>query len=170
MFMNRWLFRHEIVELNELNSKEDKEVFAVVKPFLGEGGEARFLESEADDVIAQIRKGRPPIVDGVSLESEGHMNTTATGEDRFDRFFDRLVTVLERFVPPDGAGQRESQQRMLTSYEAAEAMHLNSQTVVKWCRAGKLTGSKVGRNWLVPREAVDAYVHRQRLVYGRGVK
>jgi hypothetical protein len=56
MFMNRWLFRHEIVELNELNTEEQKEVFAVLKPSLGEGGKERFLESEADRIIEELRR------------------------------------------------------------------------------------------------------------------
>ena len=170
MFMNRWLFRHEVIELNQLTSDEHVVVFAVLKPFLGEAGQERFLESEADAVIAQIRKGRPSFVDELSFVTEAAMNTTATGEELVDRFFDRLATVLERFAAPDGAGQKEPPQRMLTPEEAAEAMHLNSQTVMRWCREGRLSGSKVGRNWLVPREAIDAYIHRQRLVYGRGVK
>jgi hypothetical protein len=58
MFMNRWLFRHEIVELNELNTEEQKEVFAVLKPILGEGGKERFLESEADRIIEEVRRPR----------------------------------------------------------------------------------------------------------------
>ena len=58
MFMNRWLFRHEVIELNQLTSDEHVVVFAVLKPFLGEAGQERFLESEADRIIEEIRRPR----------------------------------------------------------------------------------------------------------------
>ena len=168
-FMNRRLVKQELIDLNELSPEEEAAVFAILKPLQGAGDTALYLESEADAAIEEVRR-RPSFVGELSFVTEAAMNTTATGEELLDRFFDRLATVLERFAAPDGAGQKEPPQRMLTPEEAAEAMHLNSQTVMRWCREGRLSGSKVGRNWLVPREAIDAYIHRQRLVYERGVK
>lgn len=56
MFMNRWLFRHEVIELNQLNSDEQKAVFTLLKPLQGEGDRARFLESEADAAIEEVRR------------------------------------------------------------------------------------------------------------------
>lgn len=166
MFLNRWLFRHEVIEQNQLNSDEEKAVFAVLKSFQGEGGAERFLESEADAVIGQVRRGRPPLIEKMSPYPEAQMDTTAIVEELLDRFFDRLAPVIDRFVPPEVA----SKQRMLTSEEAAKAMRIHPQTAVRWCREGRLEGTKVGQNWLVPREAVDAYLRRQKVVYGRDVK
>jgi hypothetical protein len=33
MFMNRWLIRQEVIELNHLDSQEQLAVFAILKPF-----------------------------------------------------------------------------------------------------------------------------------------
>jgi excisionase family DNA binding protein len=89
---------------------------------------------------------------------------------------DRLLPLLplaERWLEKqvgkaeaDGAGADE---RMLTPLEASDRMHLNVQTVMKWCREGRLEAAKVGRKWLIPRESVDAYIHKYQVINGRNV-
>jgi excisionase family DNA binding protein len=58
-FMNRKLVKQEIIDLNELSPEEAAAVFAILKPLQGAGDTALYLESEADAVIAQLRKVRP---------------------------------------------------------------------------------------------------------------
>jgi excisionase family DNA binding protein len=58
-FMNRRLVKQELIDLNELSPEEAALVFAILKPLQGEGDQALFLESDADALIAQLRKVRP---------------------------------------------------------------------------------------------------------------
>lgn len=61
-----------------------------------------------------------------------------------------------------------------TPEEASVLMRLHVQTVMKWCREGKINAPKAGGNeqtgrggkWLIPRESIDAYLARQRLIHG----
>lgn len=61
MFMNRWRYRREIVEENCLTPAEEREVFHVLRPLLGQGEAARYLECDADEVIGSVRRGRPSL-------------------------------------------------------------------------------------------------------------
>lgn len=64
--------------------------------------------------------------------------------------------------------------RMLTPKEASVLLNLHVQTVMAWCREGKLDAVKIGGNevngkggrYLIPREAIDAYLAKQRLIHG----
>lgn len=79
--------------------------------------------------------------------------------------FEWMKPRIEAMLP----GQQEKGgPRVLTPEQAAMQMRLNVQTVMKWCREGRLTASKVGRKWLIPQEAVDAEINRQRIVNGKG--
>ena len=75
---------------------------------------------------------------------------------------------LEKQVGEDADGLR-ADERMLTPLEASDRMNLNVQTVMKWCREGRLKAAKVGRKWLIPPESVDAYIHKCRVISGRNV-
>lgn len=86
---------------------------------------------------------------------------------------ERLATVAEKWLQVQ-VGQTEAErpaaeERMLIPVEAADRMHLNVQTVMKWCREGRLKAAKVGRRWLIPRESVDAYIHKYQVINGRNV-
>lgn len=50
--------------------------------------------------------------------------------------------------------------------EVAEILNVHVQTVMKWCREGKLAAIKSGRSWLIPHESVEAYVRSCRLIRG----
>lgn len=43
---------------------------------------------------------------------------------------------------------------VLTTTEAADILGVNPFTVVRWLRAGKLDGGKVGHQWVITRESV----------------
>jgi excisionase family DNA binding protein len=88
----------------------------------------------------------------------------------------RLMELLERaFGGEQGEVKEEPTQRLLTPEDASKIMRLNVQTVTAWCREGKLRASKIGGNeangkggkWLIPREEVDHYLHRQQVIHGK---
>ncbi len=93
---------------------------------------------------------------------------------RFAEAVERLTEIAERAF---GGKQAEvKEKRLLTPEEASDIMHLHVQTITAWCRSGKIKGIKVGGNetngkggkWLIPREEVDHYLHRQQVIHGKG--
>ena len=93
-------------------------------------------------------------------------------------FISRLLPLAERWLKAQvdniEAKERANDERMLTPEEAGIRMHLNVQTVMTWCREGKLEAYKIGGNktngrggkWLIPREAVDAHLKGRHLIHG----
>ena len=89
---------------------------------------------------------------------------------------DRLATVAERYMNflEREARASEAGNRFLTPLEASKILHIHVQTVETWCRKGKLDAVKIGGNkvngkggkFLIPREAIDAYIAKQRLIHG----
>jgi excisionase family DNA binding protein len=88
----------------------------------------------------------------------------------------RIAEVVERLGPKQEEVKEEPALRLLNPEEASKIMRLNVQTVTAWCRKGKIKGIKVGGNetngkggkWLIPREEVDHYLHRQQVIHGKG--
>ncbi len=96
------------------------------------------------------------------------MNTVSVGEHLVGRFFDRLESVIEQAVGAKaGNGEDGAGKRLLNPDEASKVMHLNVQTIIRWCREGKLAASKIGRRWLIPQDSIDAYVRRHELIHGK---
>lgn len=110
------------------------------------------------------------------------VGSLSVAENRIQDPLDRLATVAERYMDflerkaqANDAEKKQHDERMLTPHEASKILRINVQTVMTWCRKGKnLKGIKVGGNetngkggkWLIPREQVDAYLHRERLIHG----
>ena len=162
MFMNRWLLRHEIVELNELNTEEQKEVFAVLKPILGEGGKERFLESEADAVIGSVRGGRPPVASGLyfGAEEDRTMTNFNGAVEPFERIadgIDRLIEVLSpktaELVGTDYIASKIGKSKQWIGKMAEKG------TIPKNCIAPKISG---GRIWKFHRDKIDAWLNEHR--------
>ncbi len=90
----------------------------------------------------------------------------------------RLATVAEKLLKNTGGSQGgdkpSADPKYLTPQEVAEILRVNVQTVLKWCRQGNLEASKHGGNkvngmggkYVIPREAVDAYLRKQTLIHG----
>jgi hypothetical protein len=76
---------------------------------------------------------------------------------------------VDEHAPPD-----EHPKSLWGRLQAAIRMHLNVQTVMTWCRDGKLEAYKIGGNktngrggkWLIPVEAVDAHFKGRHLIHG----
>jgi excisionase family DNA binding protein len=95
--------------------------------------------------------------------------------DRLATVAERYMDFLERETRANENQKEQPEERMLTPLEAARILRINVQTVMTWCREGKnLKGIKVGGNetngkggkWLIPREEIDAYLRRDRLING----
>jgi chromosome partitioning protein len=48
----------------------------------------------------------------------------------------------------------------LTTEEAARLLNVHQNTIVRWIKSGRLPSSKIGREYRIPREAIDNRVHR----------
>lgn len=95
---------------------------------------------------------------------------------RFAEALERIAEIAERaFGGKQEEIKEEPAQRLLNPEEASKIMHLHVQTVTAWCREGKLRASKIGGNeangkggkWLISREEVDHYLHRQQVIHGK---
>ena len=119
---------------------------------------------------------QPPSAGVGSLSQEENRDMITM--NRIQDPMDRLATAVERyleFLMSSKDKQEKTDERMLTPLEASEILRINVQTVMTWCREGKnLKGIKVGGNetngkggkWLIPREEIDAYLRRDRLING----
>ena len=81
---------------------------------------------------------------------------------------------LEKQVGGEEAEKPSDNPKYLTSEESAPILRVSVYTVQKWCREGTIDATKVGGNdfngkggkYLIPREAVDAYLIKKRLIHG----
>jgi len=83
--------------------------------------------------------------------------------------FERIALGIERLIEvlvPQEAPSSPAIER-LSPLAAAKQMRLNEQTVMKWCREGRLVASKLGGKWLIPQESVDAYIRTCEVIHGR---
>ena len=119
-----------------------------------------------------------PEVDGSLREERPMMDTTAPMNPLAD-ILGRLATVAEKWLEntsgSQGATQPSADPKYLTPQEVAEILRVNVQSVLKWCRQGKLGASKHGGNkvngkggkYLIPREEVDRYLRRHQVINGK---
>lgn len=121
-------------------------------------------------------KDRPAQPDGAFVLGKEHPQMIVLPAESFSRFteaLERIAQVVERLGPKEEV-KEEPVQRTLTPQEASKILRLNVQTVMDWCRTGKLKGIKIGGNetngrggkWLIPRDEIDAYLRRDRLIKG----
>jgi excisionase family DNA binding protein len=125
------------------------------------------------------RLGQPPsaVVGSLSDEENRDMITANRIQDPLDR----LATVAERYMDflerMSCKGEQEKPQspKYLTPAEVAEILRVHVQTVMEWCRDGKLEAFKSGGHpingkggkWVIPHESVDHYLRRHQLIHGR---
>jgi len=95
---------------------------------------------------------RPAPVGEASLSEKETPQMIAVPADVFLRlveFVDRLAERVDQRFPKEEV--REPLQRILTPLEASKKMHLHPQTVMEWCREGRIKATKLGRKWLIPK-------------------
>jgi len=131
VFMNRWLTRREIVEVNGLTKEEEGQVFERLVPLDGSLG--RYLEEDADRVIGEVRRGvRPPAPDRLSvLEKEAGMSMG-------DAWAASVSSVGEAEIseplPPLLVNERQ----------AAKILAVSRRTVFDLEKRGVLTSVRIG--------------------------
>lgn len=119
---------------------------------------------------------RPCVPSGAFISGKENPAMIAMPVESFSRFaeaLERIAEVVERLGPKEEV-KEEPIQRTLTPQEASKILRLHVQTVMDWCRTGKLKGIKIGGNetngrggkWLIPRDEIDAYLRRDRLIKG----
>ncbi len=189
MFMNRWLTRKEIVEVNGLTKEEEKRVFERLVPLDRSLG--RYLEHDVDRVIGEVRRPatkasradgvrrpgcRPATSRGLSIPREGDnpMNDAAALLEPLNGILGSYVQkvvedAVQRLVPPPPVilPPPDPRLEMLTPQEAAVLMKRHVTTVLKWCRQKRI-GHKVsgGKHYLISRHEVNEYVRGRLLVHG----
>lgn len=176
MFMNRWLTRKEIVEVNGLSKKEEALVFARVAPI---GGSLdRYLEETVDRAIGAVRGCVRPRESGeasVFGEREKNMSDLANvlgpiGDLPLSELIRQLV-IKYAPPPPIIVPPPDPRLELLTLKEAAIPMRRSEQTLWKWCRDGKI-GRKVGggRKYFISRHEINEYLRGRVMVHGEGKK
>lgn len=88
--------------------------------------------------------------------------------EEIDRLLDDYQTLAD--AAHQQASQRRAQKGLppsgsyVTSRQAAQMLDVDHQSrrVAQLCRSGQLDCRKVGRDWLVSRESVEAYARRER--------
>ena len=89
------------------------------------------------------------------------------------RLLDAISQYLENCVK-DNEPKEKPLPKMLTPIQASRELRLNIQTVMAWCREGKIQASKIGGNqgngkggkWLIPVEEVNRILRRQTFING----
>lgn len=166
LHLNRYMSRQNIIDDNELEEAEIRFVFSQLNPLFGSGDDAKYLEEDADEVIGMIR--RPPKSDQSSFYDEQKENPMIAVNQEM-KPFERIALGIERLIEvlvPKEATSSPAVER-LSPLAAAKQMRLNEQTVMKWCREGRLVASKVGGQWIIPQESVDAYIRKCEVIHGR---
>jgi excisionase family DNA binding protein len=151
MFLNRWLFRHEIVELNDLKPDEEASVFASLQPFQGEGQKARYLESDADEVIGSVRRlrvgrvwARPHRALGLSVDAEEGRNVPACWAD----------TVQKNMETSDSSAAKPL---LVDEKTAAQMLGVSRRTVFDLNEEGSLRAVRIGTRKLYLVDAIERF-------------
>jgi len=114
-------------------------------------------------------KDRPAQPGGAFVLGKENPQMIAMPVESFDRIAEAVVLiaqVLERLGPKEEV-KEEPIQRMLTPEEVSAILRLNVQTVMKWCREGRITATKCAGKWLIRREEVERYLHRNEIINGK---
>ena len=55
-------------------------------------------------------------------------------------------------------------EKLYTVEEAAEALGISPLTLGNWLRAGKITGTKIGRKWRITESDLQSFIEQNRQV------
>lgn len=108
---------------------------------------------------------RPPAEDRMLVSGEVPAMEFANEISPWERIAISIEKLAEALAPKPAI--EPALPKWVSPAEAAKVMRLNAQTVMEWCREGRLTASKVGRKWLIPLDAVTAEVRRQQVIGGK---
>ena len=130
------------------------------------GGDKRMPLYDLDNVRQVIKKNRPSSLGRESsFEKEDSMIAINQEMEPFERIALGIERLIEVLVPQEAPSSPAV--KRLSPLAAAKQMRLNEQTVMKWCREGRLVASKLGGKWLIPQESVDAFIRKCEVIHGR---
>ena len=175
---------HDSPDHGEVDGARDGQM----SPQIGEVFEIRELDKDGNptgDWIALrktmgglvVDRPRPDTEVSLSRKETSTMDTTAP-MNPLAEILDRLATVAEKWlesqVSNEEAEKPAGDPQYLTPKEASVILRIHWQTVMEWCREGKIGSAKIGGNkvngkggkFLIPREAVDAYIAQRTLIHG----
>ena len=170
MHLNIFMTRQMVVEKYSIPPELESEIFSMLRPANGSGVNTRYLESMVDRQLHKYfaNKDRPALAavksylneeDNKMIDAVGASNELANVlRDVFEWMKPRLATAF-----PDKAETPP----VLSPEQVADRLRLNIQTVMKWCRQGRIQATKIGGKWLIPHESVEAYVRKCETIHGR---
>jgi excisionase family DNA binding protein len=74
---------------------------------------------------------------------------------KLEVFLDVIQEEVQR-LKGNGTVDEGTKPDLITTTEAAERLHMKAATLARKLSAGELTGVKVGRQWLIRKDLVDA--------------
>jgi len=173
LFAEGLLTKDQVVQEFGIPTNLESDLFAILKPRVGK----LYLKKDVGPALEKVLgvEKRPScVIDGSPLDKEySNVIGMSQGSDNdlavvLREAFEWMKPRIEAMLPEQ---QKESSMKVLTPEQAATKMRLNVQTLMKWCREGRLIASKVGGKWLIPEEAIDAYIRKCEVVRGsRGGK
>lgn len=147
----------QVVDLDEL-PKEDLAYLLDLQRRAMESEDYFVLQREVCAAGAYPLKGSPRVT------REVHASTLfRVAEDIVDR-----VGIEQGVIAPAADDQLELTDEIMGTAEAAEALGITRDAVVKAAQAGRLKGKKIGNTWALLRRSVESYqVARYRVEAGR---
>ena len=154
--LNRMRTKADLIDANELTPDEAEAVFIQVRPIAHrEDGEPLYLEIAVDRAIEMVRGGNRPST---------QINESIFESEAWSRLANRLCEFLDKAMKDQ---EPSEDKQYLSPAEAAKIFRMNVQTVMAWCREGKLSASKPFGKWLISKEEVQRHLHRSRLINGK---
>lgn len=183
-------FLRKLIARKDSKKTEERRMYGCDSRGVGSNSSDR----KKSDMVSQVRGRRVRTDDEAThegsgdrprLEASGSLSARE-GTPQMDSVapMNALAETLGRLLPlvqmwlEKQVGQLEpatEARQMLTPKEASPLLNLHVQTVMAWCREGKLDAVKIGGNefngkggkYLIPREAIDAYLHKHRVIHGQ---
>jgi len=165
MFAEGLLTQEQVMDEFNIPKELESKLFAILKPRVGK----LYWKEEAKEAVKTVLGvgNRPPFTnDEFSFEKEDSMIAINQAVEPFERIAQGIERLIEVLVPKVEAPSSPAVER-LSPLAAAKQMRLNEQTVMKWCREGRLVASKLGGKWLIPQESVNAFIRKCEVIHGR---
>ena len=164
LFAEGLLSKQQVMEEFGVPKELESKLFAILKPKVGK----LYWKEEAKSALAKVLGiGNRPLFanDEFSFGKEESMIAINQAVEPFERIAQGIERLIEVLVPKEAPPIPAI--KMLMTPDAAKQMMVNEQTVMKWCREGRLLASKVGGQWLIPQESVNAFIRKCEVIHGR---
>ena len=162
--LNRFMTRQNIIEDNELNDAEINSVFSQLRPEIGAGEGAKYLEEDADKIIGKVRRrqlslGQMSFAGEQKEDARDGIDFNGTMEP-FERIANGIERLIDVLVPKTSelVGTEYIAEKLGVSKQWVGEMAANGM-IPKNCIAPKISG---GRIWKFHRDRIDAWLNEKR--------